>query len=347
MRDDRGSVPTQSGKQGEKGCVDLLGFLGDVAPPMFDVRTTQNVLNSGVRLIHLTTSWPMQDWETTLGMHRDVVAQIQKHSEVYRIIRSREDLGELVEQGKIGVILGMQDPSCIGERLGRVEALFREGIRTIQLAYQSRNAFGSGFLAEKEDTGLSSLGRNFVAAVNDAGLIPDFSHLSMKTCLEALGVSRGPALISHTTARDVYDHPRGSKDSVFRALAEKNVALVGLLAMTFFLDPSDDSMAPMIRHIRHVAGIVGTGKVGVGSDGPVGGFSDVSTARALFLEKTRKLMDPDGRLQSRWPTHVPELGEHPKGMEVMKKALLQHFTTEEADRILGGNAWQFFEKCLP
>ncbi len=339
----------QPGEEREraKGYADLLGFLGDVGPPMFDRRTAGNVLDSGVRLVHLTTSWPMQDWETTLGMHREVVEQIQKHSDVYRIILGSENLGELEKSDKIGVILGMQDPSCIGERLRRVETLFREGVRTIQLAYQSRNAYGSGFLAEQVDTGLSPLGRDFIAAVNDAGVIPDFSHLSMKTCLEGIGLSRGPTLISHTTARDVYDHPRGSKDLVFRALGEKPMALAGVLAMTFFLDRDDNSMEPMIRHIRHIAGIVGTEKVAVGSDGPVGGFTDVSAARTLFLEKTRQLMDPDGRLLSRWPTHIPELGESTKGMEIIKKALLRHFTSEEAGRMLGGNAWRFFEKSLP
>ena len=46
--------------------VDMLGFLGDVGPPMFDDRTKKNARDSGVKLFVLTTTWPMLDWKATL-----------------------------------------------------------------------------------------------------------------------------------------------------------------------------------------------------------------------------------------------------------------------------------------
>ena len=177
-------------------------------------------------------------------------------------------------------------------------------------------------------------------------MIPDLSHLSTQTCLDAMGVTRGPVMISHTTARGVYDHPRGSSDTVLRALAEKPRSLVGVLAMTFFLDPEENGVEPLLRHLLHISRFVGKDKVVIGSDGPVGGFTDLSAARASF-EKTRKLIDPEGRLRSRWPTHIPELFESPRGFEELKEALLPHFNADEVEVILGGGAWRFFEESLP
>ena len=54
--------------------VDTLGFLGDIGMPMFDDRTKKNAVESGIRLFVMTTSWPMQDWQTSLQMHQQVKA---------------------------------------------------------------------------------------------------------------------------------------------------------------------------------------------------------------------------------------------------------------------------------
>jgi len=333
--------------KGKRRYADLLGFLGDVGMPMLDAATIGKAKKSGVRLVHLTTSWPMRDWEGTLRMHVRVAGELERRPQDFQIIRSRRDLENLEQDSRIGVILGMQDPTCIGARLDRVETLFQEGLRTMQVAYQVANPYGSGFVAEKTDQGLTSLGKEFLAAVEGSGLIPDLSHLSMQTCLDSIRILQGPVMISHTTARAVYDHPRGSGDDVFRALAEKRRTLVGVLAMTFFLDPVEDGLGPFVRHLRHIRGVIGKERVAIGSDGPVGGFTDLGAAKSAFLQETQNLMDPQGRLKSRWPTHIPELSHNPHGFDVLREALLPHFTAEEVDAILGRNAWRFFEESLP
>lgn len=330
-----------------KRYADVLGFLGDVGMPMLDAVTIGNARKSGVRLIHLTTSWPMRDWKTTLAMHVKVAGELESRAQDFEIIRTRSDLEALEGTGKIGLILGMQDPSCIGSRLDRLKTLFEEGLRTIQVAYQHANPYGSGFLAEETDQGLTPLGRKFLGAAEQAGLIPDLSHLSVKTCLESIRSVQGPVMISHTTARAVYDHPRGSADAVFRAIASKKRTLVGVLAMTFFLDSADNGLETFIRHLRHVSAVMGKDKVAIGSDGPVGGFTDLAAAKRAFLHETQRLMDPEGRLMSRWPTHIPELFSDPYGFDVLRKALRPHFTAKEVDGILGANAWRFFEESLP
>jgi membrane dipeptidase len=325
--------------------VDLLGFLGDIGAPLLDEKTKQNVRESGVRLIHTTTSWPGQDWPATLEMHRQAVRGLEAHADTFRIVRNRRDLAEL--GGRVGLILGIQDPTCVEDRVDRLFQLFQEGVRVIQIAYQGRNNFGSGFLCREGDTGLTKTGRKFVQAAHETGLILDLSHLSPRTSLESISVSNGPTMISHTTAAAVYDHPRGSVDELLREIAKREESIVGCLTMTFFLDPEKDGLSPFIDHIRHIAGIVGTHRVGIGSDGPVGGFTDPAGAEKIFREKTRGLMDPRGELRSRWPTHIPEIAEVRRGFDVIRGALAEWFTKEEVSSILGVNAWRFFERSLP
>lgn len=327
--------------------VDMLGFLGDVGPPMFDDRTKENARASGVRLFILTTTWPMLDWKATLQMHQQVKETLSEHQDVFEIVLFKEDLSRMLDSKKIGVILGMQDPGCIGTDFDRIQRLFEEGIRVIQVAYQKKNLYGCGFLAEGEDNGLSEAGRKFVKTVNATGMILDLSHLSPPTALDSIKLSEGPTMISHTVSRAVYNHPRGSTDAVLSGMAGRKDTLIGILAMTFFLDAEKDGLGPFIDHIRYISDLVGADKVAVGTDGPVGGFTDLDAAKNIFVEKTQRMMDPDGALKSRWPTHIPEILNDPQGFDRICQNLLLHFNREAVEGIAGHNAWRFLRENLP
>lgn len=321
--------------------------MGDVGLPLFDDLTQANVLKSGVRVMLLTSAWPMQDWSETLKAHRETLTRLREPAHITQAILKKTDLRDLTEKSKVGVIVGIQDPTCIGDRLNHVQQLFDEGVRVLQVAYQHKNQNGCGFMAENEDTGLTDVGRKFVAAVNEAGIILDLSHLAPQTALGCLEVASGPVMISHTTARGVYDHPRGTTDAVLRRVARLDNTIVGVLAMTFFLDPEDNGLGPLVHHVEHIAKIVGPDRVAIGSDGPVGGFTDLGAAKKMFYEKAQKLLDPKGELTSRWPSHIPEFSDSPNGFRNLEEALSERFNGQEVAGILGGNAWRFFEHALP
>ena len=327
--------------------VDMLGFLGDVGPPMFDDRTKYNARASGVRLFILTTTWPMMGWEATLRMHRQVKKSLSQHQDAFQIVLFKEDLRQVLDSKKIGVIMGMQDPGCIGTNFDRVQRLFEEGIRVMQVAYQKKNLYGCGFLAEDEDNGLSEAGRQFVQTVNEAGMILDLSHLSPQTTQDGIKLSGGPTMISHTAARAVYDHARGSTDAVLFEMARLEDMLIGVLAMTFFLDAQEDGLGPYIDHLRYIGNLVGPDKVALGTDGPVGGFTDLTAAKKIFEEKAQPMMDPDGALKSRWPTHIPEIFDNPQGFDKICRALAPYFNRKDVEGICGRNAWRFLSENMP
>ena len=154
-------------------------------------------------------------------------------------------------------------------------------------------------------------------------------------------------MISHTVSRAVYDHPRGCIDAVLSEMAKLKDTLIGVLAMTFFLDAKEDGLGPFINHLSYISDLVGPDKVAVGTDGPVGGFTDLGTAKIIFEEKAQPMMDPDGALKSRWPTHIPEIFENPHGFDRICQALAAHFSLKTADGICGLNAWRFLIKNLP
>ena len=326
---------------------DMLGFLGDISMPAVDETTRANIMASGVKLFHTTTTWPMKDWDTALNMHRQSVNTLQAHPETFTIVSSRQDHTRVRNDGKIGIILGVQDPDCIGTESNRVQRLYEEGIRVIQVAYQRKGLFGCGFLVDADDTGLTDIGRKFVETVNNSGLILDLSHTAPQTALDCLRLCAGPVMISHTSCRGVYDHPRGTAEDVLAEIAKQQDIVVGVLTMTFFLSAADNGLDPMIRHVRHLADRIGAHRVAIGTDAPVGGFTDLTAAERLFRETTQKMMDPHGELKSRWPTHISAVSDDPRGFNRIGRALAPYFTDEEIEGIMGENAWRFFARHLP
>ena len=117
--------------------------------------------------------------------------------------------------------------------------------------------------------------------------------------------------------------------------------------MTFFLAAANDGLDPMIHHIRHLVSRIGADRVAIGTDAPVGGFTDLNTAKKQFRETTQKMMDPDGEIMSRWPTHIAAVSKDSRGFERIGRALAPYFTDEEIDGIIGENARRFFERHLP
>ena len=123
--------------------------------------------------------------------------------------------------------------------------------------------------------------------------------------------------------------------------------IVGVLAMTFFLDAADNSMNPLINQIRYLADRIGPRRVAIGTDAPVGGVTDPVAAEKQFRETTQKMMDPQGEIKSRWPTHIPEVLDDAKGFQRIGMELVRYFSEEETEGILGENGRRFFDRYLP
>src|SRR4029077_2482039 len=58
-----------------------------------------------------------------------------------------------------------------------------------------------------------------VAEMNRVGMLVDLSHVSTETMLDALAASRAPVVFSHSSCRELVDHPRNVPDQVLRTLS--------------------------------------------------------------------------------------------------------------------------------
>ncbi len=137
-----------------------------------------------------------------------------------------------------------------------------------------------------EHGGLSALGRQAVAALNQAGMLIDISHVAKSAMLQAAELSRAPVLATHTACRALCDHPRNLDDEQLDALKQTG-GLAQITAVTSFLKPGRPlpTVADMAAHVEYAVNRIGLAHVGLSSDfdggGGLTGWRDASETQGL------------------------------------------------------------------
>jgi membrane dipeptidase len=153
--------------------------------------------------------------------------------------------------------------------------------------------------------------------MNEVGMAVDLSHSSDCTCLDAIEVTRKPALITHANCRALNQgHPRCKPDRVIRELA-KTGGVMGITAVRSFVRGEEPTtIEDVLDHFDHVAKLVGVEHVGVGSDNGLDGRD---------TKQTRFRMDISGL-------------NHPQRIYDLTEGLIRrNYSNKNIRLVLGGN----------
>jgi len=206
-----------------------------------------------------------EGFEATMDNVAALKAAFREHGDIIRQVRSVDDVHAAKREGRVGIVLGWQNLSPIGDDPRRL-ALFAElGVRIAQLAYNTQNLVGTGCY-ESHDGGLSDYGRDVVAQLNELGILVDLSHVGAKTTADAIEASTRPVVFSHVGPAALKPHPRNKTDEEMRRVAE-NGGLVGVTPFPWFLRAGRNAtLDDFLEAVEHVLGVVGEDAVGVGTD---------------------------------------------------------------------------------
>nr|WP_246324627.1 membrane dipeptidase [Petropleomorpha daqingensis] len=224
--------------------------------------------------------WQWDDVITDLGMRQ---ADLAHQSDVV-VVRTVADIEAAHAAGRVGLVLGLEAATPIGNDLDKLDVLFGLGVRQIGIAYSDANALGSG-LNEAVDGGLTTLGRRAVRRMNQLGLAIDVSHSSDRTGIDACAVSDRPVFITHAGARAVWDIPRLKGDDVLRAVADTG-GVIGMSAAphtTVSHEHPRHSLASVMDHFAYCADLVGIEHVAFGPDTLYGDHVGLHTTFASLL----------------------------------------------------------------
>ena len=167
---------------------------------------------------------------TTLEQIELVQAMIQRYPETFELALTVDDIRRIHAEGKIASMIGIEGGHCIENSLNVLRKLHQLGARYMTLTHSDTLDWADSATDDQRHGGLTPFGEEVVLEMNRLGMMVDLSHVSPDTMKHALRVTQAPVIFSHSSAREVADHPRNVPDDVIRLVAEND----GVVMINFF-----------------------------------------------------------------------------------------------------------------
>ena len=178
---------------------------------------------------------------------------IARNAAVISPALSAADAERLAEAGQLIAFKSIENSYPLGEDLSLLEDFYNRGVRMAGPVHSKHNQFADSSGEDKPKwNGLSPLGRRWVAEMNRLGIVIDASHSSDATFDQLLELSATPIILSHSSPRWAFDHPRNLDDARIRKLAAQGGAIC---MSTIYLTPMNltDARAKVFDEYEHIA----------------------------------------------------------------------------------------------
>jgi len=181
--------------------------------------------------IWVDVTWPRQDLiHRALDLIDVTYQQVARHSDGLGLATTADDIERLHREGKTAVLLGVEGGHEIEGDLRVLDIFYRLGVRYMTLTHTKNNELGDSSGDQPRWHGISPLGRQAVARMNQLGMMVDISHVSDQTFYDALAVSKAPLIASHSSCRALCSARRNMTDDMIRALAKNG----GVMDINFY-----------------------------------------------------------------------------------------------------------------
>lgn len=263
---------------------------------------------------------------------------------------------EAWQEGRTAIFLQFQGAEPLDGDVWRLDLFYELGLRVMQFTHHNANPFAGGAL-DPEPTGLTPLGHDLLARVNELGMLPDVSHGSDATSVEVARASTTPVILSHGAARALVPNARCAPDEVIRAVAGSG-GVVGVFMMSFWLTtdpvPTVDHLVAQLRHVANVGGIEA---VAIANDYPVSGeahLASLGNDNAAGVKAYHPWWESIARQGimgfdiDDLPAHVviPELNNTRRLFLIDDALAAARFPATDRERIMGGNWMRVLEEVL-
>jgi membrane dipeptidase len=319
----------------ERPIVNCLGapWPEDLSPAFLDQLRAQ-----GVAVVGCTANLTWDDTLESIENFETIKATVRDHPNSY-IIRTVADLGRAEHLGKVGVLLGLQNPKALSDSLRLLEAFFDLGLRCLSLAFNENSYYGCGY-ATQTDTGLTALGKEAVKLMNRLGIVVDLSHAGDRTAREAVELSDLPVIFSHSTSRKLFNRPRSAPDDLIVAGARKG----GVICQDV---RANTSVAQYVDWVDYCVDLAGDDHVGVSAqDDWHRSFKDtrrIAPYLPSFAAEFSKHDWSDDRIYRREGIGARLFDRENLATEMTRR----NYSPETVQKILGGNLMRVLKLVLP
>lgn len=304
---------------------------------------------------HGVTAYALTAWEPHAGV-AEALEQLMFWRLVARrcpnivLVEQAEDIRTAQREGRAAFILAAQGGDFIGDKLHRIEAFYRLGLRMMLPAYNRSNLICGGCL-DRTDSGLTGFGELVVEECNRVGLLLDCTHVGRRASLEIIERSSRPVIFSHSNPKAVADNPRNIDDEQIKKCVARG-GVIGLCTWGPIVLRKGRTQRPtvddFIDHVDYVTHLTGsTDHIGIGTDMSFGTYPD--HRRDPWGEPeyadVSSVYDQHISADVRSPLRaVAGFSSYPEVLNLIEHLLQRGYSEDDARKILGENVLRLFEQ---
>ncbi len=210
-------------------------------------------VDKGIKIPYLQQCLMMVDaYERMLEKHRDSFVKFSKEYD------ARKD-------ARIATLLTVEGGEAIEGSLAVLRTLHRLGVRAMTFTWNHNNELAYAAV-KRFGKGLTRLGKEVLAQMDDLAMAVDVSHLNDAGIDDVLAYGKVAPYASHSNARTICNTPRALCDEHIKEITKRG----GVVGVNFYpkqlRDRGDASIKDIVAHIVHVVKVGGINGCAIGSD---------------------------------------------------------------------------------
>ena len=252
-----------------------------------------------------------------------------------------KDIEKAHQQKKTAIFFGFQNCSPIEDDIGLVEKVHNLGARFMQLTYNNQSLLATGCY-EKNDSGVTRMGKEVIKEMNKIGLVVDMSHSAEKSTFDAIKLSSKPIAITHANPSFWFAAKRNKSNELLKALAASD-GMLGLSLYPHHLkDTSNCTLENFCAMAAKTAELIGVKHIGIGSDLCIGHPNSVVEWMRNGTWTKAKDYGEGSPKNPNFPKQ-PNWFEDARGFKNLENGLRRvGFQETEVNDILGNNWYNFY-----
>lgn len=296
-----------------------------------DVMALRQHRDAGVNFVSVNVGMDFNPVADIIRFISHFRSELERHSNEFVFAQTLADVDLAVETDRMAVSFDLEGSMMLQNKPETVETFYLLGVRQIHLAYNRNNSVAGG--CHDGDNGLTDLGRDIVAAINEAGMMMDCSHMGAQSALDVMQCSTKPVCFSHTNAMGLYEFGRCISDDLMAACAETD-GVVGVSAVNRFYGAAEVTPALFADQIDYIVERIGVRHVGIGLD---------------YMYPAERDDNPKGLDPSYWwpksagyfsGMHAIKV-MHPKQLKAVDEELISRgYSDDDRKAIFGGNFYR-------
>ncbi|MFT5739024.1 MAG: membrane dipeptidase [Gammaproteobacteria bacterium] len=302
----------------------------------------QQMRDGAVDAVHVTIAYHENFRETVANMEQ-WNSFFERFPHLIFQGHTGDDVRLARDTSRTAIFFGFQNPSPMEDDIRLLEILHSLGVRFMQLTYNNQSLLGTGCY-EKNDPGITRMGREVIEEMNRIGMVVDMSHSAERSTLDAIEISERPIVITH--ANPAFWHPalRNKSNEIMFALGETGGMLGFSMYPHHLKDGSDCTLQSFCEMIAAAAETMGIDHIGLGSD--LCQNQPDSVVEWMRVGRwTKKIDYGEGSKSNAGFPPMPTWFNDNRDFGNIEQGLLDHgFSKEGTAKIMGNNWLRFFDE---